>query len=165
MFTTEVNDSRSLAAWSTQQVAIPILSWILTYIAMLVPETILARRATNLVMDAGIEAFLTTILFWSSGFILAILIRQIFPSAAPTGKWIWVLPTLLVVYLIAWDFAKVGNPIVLIEYFYPKGEQAWIAYLAVFPTYACIAYSLGMSAASSKIVKRFIRTSPTSLQA
>jgi hypothetical protein len=134
---------RLFVAWGIQQVAVPVSILTLVLVASGPLEGLL-HRGPDGAPDPGLEDLVSTAVFWALGFVLALLVRRVLPSAATTGKWIWPLPTATVAAALASDLARFG-PHEVVGYFYPKGEDGWPAVLFVFPTYACVAYSIGMA--------------------
>jgi hypothetical protein len=99
-------------------------------------------------LDASIMAML--------GFFLAWLVARLLPSAADTGRWVWLPPVVLLALLVGWDVLRYGMNWHFISAFYfwhyagqkfgPIGRD-----FITYPTLAATAYALG---AQLRILRR-----------
>lgn len=142
MFSTKIDRELAFPVWALQQVLVPVIVSVLAMSTASFLGTVFNRQDGR-PMDPVPEALMSIIFFCGFAFLLAVLVRRIFPRAGATGKWIWVVPFSILVGGLVWDLARFPAQKVLAGFFYPSGEDAWAAYLLTFPTLACISYSLG----------------------
>jgi hypothetical protein len=91
------------------------------------------------ILDASIIAML--------GFLFAWLVVRLLPSAANTGRWVWLPPAALLALLVGWDVLQYGRDWHLISAFYfwhyagqkfgPIGRD-----FITYPTLSATAYAL-----------------------
>jgi hypothetical protein len=80
---------------------------------------------------------------WILSYFLAIAIRRMFSASVLVGRWIWVLPTTLMVLGFCWDAASISPRFAFVEFF--SIDHARVVFLLVtHPAISAIAYSLGM---------------------
>ena len=149
MFATNVGNDRSPSWWLAQQVGAIVVPITWALVTSGVPTAL--ERALPAPFGDVAQVIWWAIFVWPVGFYLALLVYKIAPSAAATGRWIWVLPSLV---FAAFFFAGLRTESLseeLRSFFYPnQGEGAWPLMMLTFPACSCICYSLAMVFASSR---------------
>lgn len=142
----------SFFPWLIQQFCVPLIM----FFCLAAAEAVL----WNLSPGAGPSHFAAdvweTIVAWAAGFFLAILANRFLPRFAANGRFIWILPSALLIMLICHGLYLKNARQIFIGFFYPfnENEEDLIFGLATLPTYACIAYSLGILFARSRFARR-----------
>ncbi len=146
LFATRVPDPPSFLFYVAQQLVVPVLGIVggllgNGFVSMLLPpvyppqvESVLARLLGVIGGMAGAMLF-----GWS-----AAAIFQLLKGDETTGRWIWVVPTLLIILGIASGTRTFSFSYALSELFLPppEGEAWWAVFLATNPAACCLAYSL-----------------------
>jgi hypothetical protein len=143
MFRTEIAPEARFLSWVIQQIAapLPLVLW-----AVLVNPLEAAIAPWLQVSRNGFDLFLYLPIGWALSFLLAIVLRRIFPGAVIFGRRIWVIPVFLLALGFCWEVAQFSFSYAFAEFFYPGpgGEGQWAFILMTCPTVSAIAYSLGM---------------------
>jgi hypothetical protein len=98
----------------------------------------LGSRVADVLVYSGASAL--------AGTIAAMVVRKVFGSSE-SGKWIWVIPTLLIVIGLLHDSFHFSFAIALGDAFLPAadGEAWWVFMFLTLPAVACGTYSATMS--------------------
>jgi len=83
------------------------------------------------------------------GLVLGLVIQRVVPSAARTGRWVWLLPVSVMLLAILWDFIDFGPRVGLTGYFFcahpGRDETCVVRDLLTYPTWSAAWYSGGMA--------------------
>jgi hypothetical protein len=143
MFRAEIAPEAGILSWVIQQIAAPLP---LVFWALLVSPLERVVAPWLQVSRNGFDLLLYLPAGWTLSFLFAILVQRKFPVAIVFGRWIWVLPVLLLALAFCSDAARFSIIYAFALFFYPglEGEGQWAFALATCPTGSAIAYSLGM---------------------
>jgi hypothetical protein len=97
-------------------------------------------------LEIAIEILWSFVVGWGWAFALALAVRRVFPSASRSGKWVWVLPLLMLTAGFLWDCTlfPLRQAISELLYYGSAGEASWGFLLFTSPTCSCIVYSFAM---------------------
>lgn len=158
MFDTEIESGPSLPAYALQQLAAPSIPTLLTLVASAAVESVTRQLGYGIhyyvvpALDRGLLAVTLVV-----GYGFAMLVRRLVPSAAATGRWVWVLPA--TIFLLAALRQLAADPKILGSLIWPaSGEAAWGYLLLTCPTGAAIFYAIAMR--RTRVGLRGVRPSP-----
>jgi hypothetical protein len=76
------------------------------------------------------------------------------PSARATGRWLWLLPTGLFLYMFLGEISSAGLRIAILGFissaYHGNGEASFLIYLATYPAWSSLCYSLAIAMAGRK---------------
>lgn len=142
----------SFFPWLVQQIFVPLFVFLCLGATSAIPQS----------FSPGVfppprlaEDIWEMIVAWAAGFLLAVLVNRLLPRFATNGRFIWVLPSALLIMLICDSLYVEDVRQVLTEFFYPvnKNEEDLAFGFATLPTYACISYSLGILFSRARAVR------------
>jgi hypothetical protein len=142
VFGTEIRKDGSFVAFVVQQVGVWIASVIWALITIEFPRWLSQFGPVANILEA---ATIITLAF-GPAFLCARWVRATHPDFAFSGRWIWILPCVL---LIASLLQSLRRPALLLRGFSavlyppPDGEQWWAVLLFTFPLLGCVGYSFG----------------------
>jgi len=84
------------------------------------------------------------LIFGVFGIGAAVLISCLISKATDSGRWIWMMPVLLLIFGLLWDM-RLGAPDSAQIIFFGTGEGGWIKLFVTLPAWSCCLYSLTMS--------------------
>jgi hypothetical protein len=135
------------------------LSWLVQLMAAFLPilvSLVVAKFASSIApsIDESIGTPFGFYLYaaapsWILSYFLAIAIRRMFSASVVVGRWIWVLPTTLMVLGFCWDAASISLRFSFVEFFSIEHHSA-VFLLITCPTVSAVAYSLGMIWSTSR---------------
>ena len=97
------------------------------------------------------EAMVGYLIFSGVGFGSGLLVQSRIPDAIEFGgRWVWVLPALLMSWGLVDDWIYFGRREVLLDFAGGQGDAEWTLFFLVLPCLACGFYSLGMVLAYRK---------------
>jgi hypothetical protein len=133
MFETVVRKEPSLAAYAAQQFAAPLVPSIAVFIFPPILDLPYGGHLGGLAIALG------------AGFLLGRLVRKHLATAAEGGRWVWVIPSLLMSAGLLHDSIHFSIRYSLAEFFWPGPEgEAWLAFmLMTIPVFSSIGYSIG----------------------
>jgi hypothetical protein len=157
MFKTELEGESGFLPWLAQQIAAPFVPLMWALLTANVPPA-LARYAgsyTGQPPEIAIEVLWSFVIGWGLAFALALAVRYVFPGASRSGKWVWVLPLLILTAGFIWECTLFPFRQAIKDAFYygSAGEASLGFSLITFPTCSCIVYSLAMYLAEKKARK------------
>ena len=126
-----------------QQALVPVLAFLALVVTAQVPAAF-NFGMHNQVVDNWWAMFVVVSFTLALGFLAA----HLTPNFADDGRFIWAIPTTLLVMGIGFDFRH-GFSREIRDAFFPIGENevGLLFSFVTLPTYACIAYSLGVACA------------------
>jgi hypothetical protein len=93
-----------------------------------------------------------------AGLLLGLVIWRLFPSARKTGPWIWIPLVALLLLASLSDYSQYGFHAMVDEYFFVFkpgwSESGWGIFLATFPAWSSIWYSLASGFANRHARRR-----------
>jgi hypothetical protein len=142
MLTDEVKDGPSFLAFFFQQVGVCFAALIwgvvasewLAHVAALSPVAELLEATANIAAGIG------------PPFFAGRLIRARFSYLGPSGRLIWILPTILMAGALFWSGFNLRLARDMSDLLYPpEGPEAyWAVAFFSYPTFGCAGYSLGV---------------------
>ena len=143
MFQTEINTGESLVSFGLQQVGV----WIVFMIWGVVSSEVPAAFSRSGIAGRALECAAILVIGPGPGALCGHLVRKLFPGAVNGGRWIWLLPTLLLSTILLGDILHSGVSRDLAELFFSPndGEAWWAAMLFTCPVLGCSGYSLGIA--------------------
>src|SRR5690242_17612930 len=125
MFTVQLEKGFSFTAYFVQQ----ILAIFLTAVWALTTSS-LPEKMNHFLPDsvANVFAVLWYICFvWSIGLPLGFAVQRLFPGAASTGRWVWILPCVVFAGFFLHDAVVLSFGTAVAEFFKPgpDGEAFW----------------------------------------
>jgi hypothetical protein len=148
MFGSEVEREIGFLPWLAQQIAAPALPLMWVLLTASGPPALGTYAGTYVgqPLEITIEIVWYFVIGWGLGFALALAVRCVFPSASRSGKWVWVLPLLMLTAGFIWDCTlfPFRQAISELLYYGSAGEASWGFVLFTSPTCSCIVYSLAM---------------------
>jgi hypothetical protein len=107
-------------------------------------------------LEIVIEILWSFVIGWGLALVLALLVRRIFPDAARWGKWVWLLPVVLLTLGVIADAVQSTPRAALKGFFYygRDGEDSLGFFLITFPTFSCVIYSLTMYFAERQAARK-----------
>jgi len=142
MFETEADQGGSFVSFLLQQLAVIFGSVVWAFTAEL-PSWMSQFGAIGRVF----EALTIIVLGGVPAFVAGYTMRRRAPTLAYSGRWIWFLPSAVVVAILTFSLFHSGLQDDLLELFSPPpiGEAWWAVLLVTYPTLGCCGYSLGMA--------------------
>ena len=141
MFETEIDEGGSFLSFALQQVGVCIASLFSALVTAEVPRGLSSASGGNLA-----EALCIITLGFVPALLCGVLVQGYMPRVASSGRWVWLLPSFLVLALLLSSFPD-GRFMHEVEgLLYPEknGEAWWAVYLFTYPTMGCLGYSLGI---------------------
>jgi hypothetical protein len=149
MFETEVRPEPSLVSYDVQQFAAPLLPML----SLLIVSPVLN-------IFAGSRAELIAPLLFAVCFAFAFgrVVRSHLPGAAEAGRWVWVIPSTVLLAALIGDAVLFSLRQSLSELFFPprEGEGSLGFFLMTIPVFSSIAYSIACANLSRR-AQRIIR--------
>jgi hypothetical protein len=140
MFETEIDEVGSFLSFALQQVAVCIVSVIWALLTVDILRGLSSPSGGNV-----LEALCIVALSFGPAAICGWLVQQSMPRVAASGRWIWLLPCLLVLALLSsFPHAMFMHNLAGLLYPEEQGEAWWAVALATYPTLGCLGYSLGI---------------------
>ena len=147
----------------------PILSWlsfgvqqVVAPIASMVVGGIVGVFLAEVSTAIGFREFSDVIvgsLPLITGFALGYIVRACFRVPTESGRWVWILPTGLWIWVFLDELFRSPNTLVA-DLFHPTvPEGGWIVALVTLPTAASICYSIGIAIATRR-AKRAVQLAP-----
>lgn len=142
MFQTEVREDRSFAAFALQQLGVCFAGGVWGLISTAIPFW-LSRFGLS---GNALEVFSIVVLGALPAFVCGFLIRRQFPHFAAAGRWIWFLPSSLLVVALASSAFNARLVHDLSDFFFPgpEWEGWWAVWFFTYPALGCVGYSLGV---------------------
>ncbi len=140
-FGTGQADEPSLLFCMLQQLAVPLISFVLLLVVPAVPWHFMKSvigQAAEVVRSIAVSSLI--------GFALGLFAFRFLPSARVTAQWLWVLPMLLLllVFLLGSITSSTSRSLRTTLFPGPDGEEGWFFYLLTCPTVATAAYSVAI---------------------
>jgi hypothetical protein len=148
LFTIPEDDEPSFIAFLLQQLLVPLASLLILAVVPAVPESVQAGTSGQIV-----EVVRCMVVSAIAGFVLGSAARRWSPSVRSGGKWIGVLPSILLVWALLSDTFTFSFTKALAELFFPgpDGEGWWAFVFLTCPTISTLSYSAGMFVRCSRI--------------
>jgi hypothetical protein len=141
MFQNEIRVGSSPWAFAAQQVGVP-----LGFVMWGLYSGELPRLISNLGRPLGaiLEAIVIVTVAGLPAFFLGRLVGRNSSDFSDTGKWIWILPSMLVLMIIGLTGFRVRDTE---DFLFPvyDGDAWWAVVMRTYPAIGCIAYSLGIA--------------------
>jgi|SRR5579883_780362 len=133
------------AAWAIQQTAALIVPFLIAlFTGGYIADRI--RNGPGYPFGSVGEVVWDVFLVWGLGLYLGLGVHRFFPRSAVTGRWVWVVPTVFLVYVFISDARMSTLEHALSDFFHPgpEGENQWLLLFVTYPTSQCLLYSLAM---------------------
>jgi len=140
MFETEIQSDGSLIAFIVQQLAVCVGSVVWAAISAPLPYALAGMG----VLGRTLETASIFALALGPAFLCGRLIRSKRRQFAYSGRWVWLLPTALLLVLLLSSPSKLSRN--LGELFFPpsEGEAWWAVLVFTYPTLGSLSYSFGV---------------------
>lgn len=135
----------AFVAWAAQQVAAPVVPLLIAlFTGGYIADRI--RNGPGYPFGSIGEFIWDILLVWGLGLYLGLAVHRFFPRSSVTGRWVWVLPTVFLVYVFITDTRTFSIAHALSELFHPgpEGENQWLLFFVTYPASQCLLYSLTM---------------------
>jgi len=150
MFHLMKEDEFSFASFLVQQTIVPIVGLIAAAFASGV-----FSGFTFGIPNPTLDNSWSTVIAFLLPFCVAMIARRAAPRFSSDGRLIWLAPMSLLITGLISDSARSGIKSTVGDYFNPQtGEAAWVFVFLVIPTYACLAFSFGVSTKFSRLTDR-----------
>jgi hypothetical protein len=150
-----VEEGPSFPSFLVQQIVLPIVAFLVVAFTPNVPSAFTFGQPNPTLENAW-----STLITLIAAFCFALVARRMAPRLSRDGRWIWAIPFGLLTMALVSDSVRFGFKSTAADYFNPQmGEAGWVFVLVVIPTYACLAYSFGVSDRASRLTARLRITS------
>jgi hypothetical protein len=133
-----------LLSYGLQQVAVPVASLIPMGVVVEVAELSAPSSIPGRIIAAGCCFAAAAIV----GLIYGVSIWRLFPNARSTGKWVWIIPILILLLGLVLDLAAFSLRVALRDLFIPRprGQEWLVVWLGTCPAISSVFYSAAMTA-------------------
>jgi hypothetical protein len=132
-----------LLSYGLQQIAVPVAS--------LFPSALVVEATSSFAPSGTLERIIAVGCCFAAsaivGVIYGVLIRNLFPGARSTGKWVWIVPVLILLIGLILDFSAFSLKVALRDSFIPRGGgKEWlVVWLVTCPAISTVFYSAAMT--------------------
>lgn len=143
MFQTDVDEGPSFPAFFLQQLAVCVAGVIWGAVSGECLAQLNGLGSVGAVVEAA--GNITSAL--GAAFILGRMARSKLPSFAYSGRWVWLLPSVLMaaLFLSSAFSSRLGTDLLDLVSPPSEGESLWAVALMLYPTLGCVGYSLGVA--------------------
>jgi hypothetical protein len=142
LFTTHVRNEPSFVAYLLQQIGVPLFSLLLLLTLVSGAESLFQSKATGRIIEAIVGIAVAV----SIGFLGGAAVGRIVPSARSSGRWVWVVPALALLWAFFHDAFRTSPKDSFRELFFASqnGEAWWAFVLLTCPAISTLSYSVAM---------------------
>ena len=143
LFTIPDDHEPSFLAFLLQQLFVPLTSLLILAIIPAVPWRFVRAGVSGQLVEVTRCMVVSAV----AGFVLGSVVRRLFPRVRSGGKWIGVLPVILMVWALLSDTFTFSFAKAFAELFFPgpDGEGWWAFALLTCPTISTLSYSVAMA--------------------
>ena len=143
LFTSSADEEPSFLAFLLQQLFVPLAALLILAVVPGVPWRFVQAGIGGQVIEVSRSVVVSA----AAGFLIGLAVRRRLGRAVSGGKWIGVLPSILMIWALLNDAFTFSLAKALAELFFPgpDGEGWWAFALLTCPTISTLSYSVAMA--------------------